>query len=73
VPRFVIFDYVEATPKRDDHAVGRRLVSNCELSGEIPRAGSRWNFIARSRAARIAADGLRRDPAGGANETSASA
>jgi 2-keto-myo-inositol isomerase len=35
VPRFVIFDYVEATPKRDDHAVAaERLVSVAALAAK---------------------------------------
>lgn len=49
VPRFVIFDYVEATPKRDDHAVAaERLVAVAELAA---KHGVRiaLEFIARSR------------------------
>ena len=49
VPRFVIFDYVEATPKRDDHAVAvERLVWVAELARKF---GVRiaLEFIARSR------------------------
>jgi 2-keto-myo-inositol isomerase len=35
VPRFVIFDYVDATPKRDDHAVAaERLVSVADLAAK---------------------------------------
>jgi 2-keto-myo-inositol isomerase len=49
VPRFVIFDYVEATPKRDDHAVAvERLVSVAELAGKY-RVRIALEFIARSR------------------------
>ncbi len=49
VPRFVIFDYVEATPKRDDHAVAaERLVSVAELAAKY-RVRIALEFIARSR------------------------
>ena len=49
VPRFVIFDYVEATPKRDDHAVAaQRLVSVAELAAKY-RVRIALEFIARSR------------------------
>jgi sugar phosphate isomerase/epimerase len=49
VPRFVIFDYVEATPKRDDHAVAaERLVSVAELAAKY-RIRIALEFIARSR------------------------
>lgn len=49
VPRFVIFDYVDATPKRDDHAVAvERLVS---VAGLAAKYGVRiaLEFIAGSR------------------------
>jgi 2-keto-myo-inositol isomerase len=49
VPRFVIFDYVEATPKRDDHAVAaERLVSVAQLAAKY-RVRIALEFIARSR------------------------
>ena len=49
VPRFVIFDYVEATPKRDDHAVAaERLVSVADLAAKY-RVRIALEFIARSR------------------------
>jgi len=49
VPRFVIFDYVEATPKRDDLAVAaERLVSVAELAAKY-RVRIALEFIARSR------------------------
>jgi 2-keto-myo-inositol isomerase len=49
VPRFVIFDYVEATPKRDDHAVAaERLVSLAELAAKH-HVRIALEFIARSR------------------------
>jgi len=49
VPRFVIFDYVEATPKRDDHALAaERLVSVAELAAKY-RVRVALEFIARSR------------------------
>ena len=49
VPRFVIFDYVEATPKRDDHAVAaERLVSVAELAAKH-HVRIALEFIARSR------------------------
>src|SRR5437867_6744908 len=49
VPRFVIFDYVEATPKRDDYAVAaERLVSIAELAAKY-RVRIALEFIARSR------------------------
>jgi len=49
VPRFVIFDYVEATPKRDDHSVAaERLVSLAELAAKY-RVRIALEFIARSR------------------------
>lgn len=49
VPRFVIFDYVEATPKRDDHAVAaERLVTVADLAAKY-RVRIALEFIARSR------------------------
>ena len=49
VPRFVIFDYVEATPKRDDHVVAaERLVSLAELAAKH-HVRVALEFIARSR------------------------
>ena len=49
VPRFVIFDSVEATPKRDDYAVAaERLVSIAELGAKY-RVRIALEFIARSR------------------------
>jgi len=49
VPRFVIFDYVEATPKRDDHVLAaERLVSVAELAAKY-RVRVALEFIARSR------------------------
>jgi len=49
VPRFVIFDYVEATPKRDDHAVAaERLVLLAELAAKH-HVRIALEFIARSR------------------------
>ena len=49
MPRFVIFDYVEATPKPDDHAVAaERLVSVAELAAKY-RVRIALEFIARSR------------------------
>jgi 2-keto-myo-inositol isomerase len=49
VPRFVIFDSVEATPKRDDLAVAaERLVSIAELAAKY-RVRIALEFIARSR------------------------
>jgi 2-keto-myo-inositol isomerase len=49
VPRFVIFDYLEATPKRDDLAVAaERLVSVAELAAKY-RVRIALEFIARSR------------------------
>jgi 2-keto-myo-inositol isomerase len=49
VPRFVIFDYVEATPKRDDHAVAaERLVSVADLAAKY-HVRVALEFIARSR------------------------
>jgi sugar phosphate isomerase/epimerase len=49
VPRFVIFDYVEATPKCDDHAVAaERLVSVAELAAKH-HVRIALEFIARSR------------------------
>jgi len=49
VPRFVIFDYVEATPKRDDHALAaERLVSVAELAAKY-HVRIALEFIARSR------------------------
>lgn len=49
VPRFVIFDYVEATPKRDDHAAAaERLVSIADLAAKY-RVRIALEFIARSR------------------------
>jgi len=49
VPRFVIFDYVEAVPKRDDHAVAaERLVSIADLAAKY-RVRIALEFIARSR------------------------
>jgi 2-keto-myo-inositol isomerase len=49
VPRFVIYDHVEATPKRDDHAVAaERLVSVAELAAKY-RIRIALEFIARSR------------------------
>ncbi len=49
VPRFVIFDYVEATPKRDDHVVAaERLGSLAELAAKH-HVRVALEFIARSR------------------------
>jgi sugar phosphate isomerase/epimerase len=49
VPRFVIFDYVEAIPKRDDHAeAAARLVSLADLAAKY-RVRIALEFIARSR------------------------
>src|SRR6266568_1824962 len=49
VPRFVIFDYVEATPPRDDHAVAaERLVALAEIAARH-RVRIALEFIARSR------------------------
>ena len=49
VPRFVIFDYVEAAPKRDDHSVAaERLVSLAELAAKH-HVRIALEFIARSR------------------------
>jgi sugar phosphate isomerase/epimerase len=49
VPRFVIFDSVDATPKRDDYAVAaERLVSIAELAAKY-RVRIALEFIARSR------------------------
>ena len=49
VPRFVIYDYVEATPKRDDHAVAaERLVSLADLAAKY-RVRIALEFIAGSR------------------------
>jgi sugar phosphate isomerase/epimerase len=49
VPRFVIFDYVEATPSHDDHAVAaERLVALAEIAASH-RVRIALEFIARSR------------------------
>ena len=49
VPRFVIFDYVEATPKRDDYAVAaERLVALAQIAA-THRVRIALEFIARSR------------------------
>ena len=49
VPRFVIFDHVEATPKRDDQAVAtERLVAIADLAAKY-RVRVALEFIARSR------------------------
>jgi 2-keto-myo-inositol isomerase len=49
VPRFVIFDYVEATPSRDDHAVAaERLVALAQIAA-LHRVRIALEFIARSR------------------------
>lgn len=49
VPRFVIYDYVEATPKRDDLAVAaERLVSLAEIAARYQERIA-LEFIARSR------------------------
>src|SRR5260370_29195335 len=49
VPRFVIFDYVEATPKRDDPAeAAARVVSLAELAAKY-HVRVALEFIARSR------------------------
>jgi len=49
VPRFVIFDYVDATPKRDDYAVAaERLVLLAELAAKH-HVRIALEFIARSR------------------------
>ena len=49
VPRFVIFDYVEATPNRDDHAVAaERLVLLAEFAAKH-HVRIALEFIARSR------------------------
>ena len=49
VPRFVIFDYVEATPKRDDQAVAaERLTTVADLAAKY-RVRIALEFIARSR------------------------
>jgi len=49
VPRFVIFDYVEATPPRDDHAVAaERLAALAEIAARH-RVRIALEFIARSR------------------------
>jgi sugar phosphate isomerase/epimerase len=49
VPRFVIFDYVDATPKRDDHAVAAERLAS--LAGQASKYGVRiaLEFIAGSR------------------------
>jgi 2-keto-myo-inositol isomerase len=49
VPRFVIFDYVEATPSRDDHAAAaERLVALAQIAAPH-RVRIALEFIARSR------------------------
>jgi len=49
VPRFVIFDYVETTPSRDDHAVAaERLVALAQIAAPH-RVRIALEFIARSR------------------------
>src|SRR6266571_1468251 len=49
VPRFVIFDYVEASPSRDDHALAaERLASVADLAAKY-RVRVGLEFIARSR------------------------
>ena len=49
VPRFVIFDYVETTPSRDDHAVAaERLVAHARIAAPH-RVRIALEFIARSR------------------------